>query len=782
MATITPDDGGAGGIFTPASLEIDDANPVATFTYKPAAQGAALISLTNDSGFLDPPSLPYEAKLVALTYSLSGPPTIAKGVASAPFTLALPPGTITNGVLTITPNDGGAGGVFAPTSVALSASLADYRDKIAPRSASAQFTYTPAAGGHIAINTTNDGGLTDPIGFNYSIPLVDGDVVRVWPDSSSLLNDALKIGKLVDSCAQGDTLVGMQDVQWWQLAQSFTAVAGRLFSAKFNLNPYAGGGLGTGNVRAHLYAATGVSGTSAMPTGPALATSDPVAVTTMGIGWIEFFFTGANAFNMVAGTVYCIAVDAAQITGSPIGVYYWGSGTHHVGNMSGQLGANAWSAWGTGTDVPFKLYVEGNPTFKENIIAPAGWPVVRLGAVGDGFFLKNLISGAGDWSVIAVVKPINPVAGVTSFVMAGANDAGPYAMYFDGAGVPQIYAGNRVNSGGYRTWTWETTWRVWFIGTNAGGTGLVCYIDGGGQSGSFNATPYTGDFKTIGGRSFDDLFPGNLDIADLLFCSQELSDTTIKNATQTLSDKYGLGLAVGTAMDLSTLPALKGWWKANTLGGGIITKPWLDKGPLANSAKPIGAPLLVKNSLNGNPIVRLRSASKDGFNLVTAIPNTAPYTAFVVMRSAGSNGPLSLCSATQHGTGSYWGGIWYGGCSWYSLSAGVGAEASNWHCIGNTQVSPAIAKIYQDGVYIPNGGGGTDANPFVTIGYQGGSFGDGDLALILMCDGLLSDPDRQNAEKTISVKYGTPAPPAGSVIDLATLPNIRCWWEADSLL
>jgi hypothetical protein len=42
--------------------------------------------------------------------------------------------------------------------------------------------------------------------------------------------------------------------------------------------------------------------------------------------------------------------------------------------------------------------------------------------------------------------------------------------------------------------------------------------------------------------------------------------------------------------------------------------------------------------------------------------------------------------------------------------------------------------------------------------------------------------DRANIEKTLSVKYGTPAPPSGVVIDPLSVPGMMGWWKADSLL
>jgi hypothetical protein len=135
----------------------------------------------------------------ASRYLLTGPTAGLSGTASAPFTVKLPASTIVPAPITITPHDGGAGGVFAPTSVTLPANAV---------AASATFTYTPAASaGTKTIGVTNDSGLTDPAGIGYdvtvpfspaSIPglkmwlkadsvlsVPDGSVINHWNDSSS---------------------------------------------------------------------------------------------------------------------------------------------------------------------------------------------------------------------------------------------------------------------------------------------------------------------------------------------------------------------------------------------------------------------------------------------------------------------------------------------------------------------------------------------------------------------------------------------------------------------
>jgi phage tail P2-like protein len=142
IVTVTPDDGGQGGTFIPASAKLSNANPVAQFAYMPASAGDKTISVTNDSGLADPPAVNYHAKVVAVTYTLIGPAAGYIGVASTVFTVALPINTITSAPVTITPSDGGAGGTFTPASVQLDQTLRSLYDKAA--GGSATFTYTPA--------------------------------------------------------------------------------------------------------------------------------------------------------------------------------------------------------------------------------------------------------------------------------------------------------------------------------------------------------------------------------------------------------------------------------------------------------------------------------------------------------------------------------------------------------------------------------------------------------------------------------------------------------------
>ncbi len=93
----------------------------------------------------------------ATAVTLSGPSSGVVGVPSSNFTVGAN-GTIT-GTVTVTPSDGGDGGTFTPTSVAISSGTP-----------TATFTYTPGNVGAptATITVTNDGGLTNPAGIAYT--------------------------------------------------------------------------------------------------------------------------------------------------------------------------------------------------------------------------------------------------------------------------------------------------------------------------------------------------------------------------------------------------------------------------------------------------------------------------------------------------------------------------------------------------------------------------------------------------------------------------------------
>ena len=87
-------------------------------------------------------------------HSLSGPISGPSGVASSNFTVKLVP--VITGTVVMTPNHGGSGGTFSPTSVSLTNA-----------SPIGTFTYTPSSKGTKKISITNNRGLFNPAGVAY---------------------------------------------------------------------------------------------------------------------------------------------------------------------------------------------------------------------------------------------------------------------------------------------------------------------------------------------------------------------------------------------------------------------------------------------------------------------------------------------------------------------------------------------------------------------------------------------------------------------------------------
>lgn len=104
-------------------------------------------------------------------------------------------------------------------------------------------------------------------------------------------------------------------------SQSYTSGGGELDSIKYYMYKAAGA---SGNMNAKVYAHTGTYGTSSVPTGSALATSDTIDASTLGqdvgnIALITFSFTGANRIALSAATYYCITIEYAGATNIKLG-------------------------------------------------------------------------------------------------------------------------------------------------------------------------------------------------------------------------------------------------------------------------------------------------------------------------------------------------------------------------------------------------------------------------------------------------------------------------------
>lgn len=194
----------------------------------------------------------------------------------------------------------------------------------------------------LGVGPLGGGGIT---GYPFS---VDGIQIKVYYTfASSLLIDSYSEsnGSIWYATNSVDGIVG----------QSFTAIASSLTQAKFYLRR--GGGTPTGSIYAKLYAHSGTFGSTGVPTGAALATSDPIDSATIGSeSLFTFTFSGANRYTLVGGTKYFIVLDAlASGNGTNyISIRSDNTAPTHSGNMASNTGA-----WAAASSDDLAFYVLG---------------------------------------------------------------------------------------------------------------------------------------------------------------------------------------------------------------------------------------------------------------------------------------------------------------------------------------------------------------------------------------------------------------------------------------
>lgn len=169
--------------------------------------------------------------------------------------------------------------------------------------------------------------------------------------------DTAFVGSVVDSYSEAfqDGTSGMYIGFNEAFSQSFTGNGKYLTRATFNMSK---SGTPTGIARARLYAHSGTYGTSSLPTGNPLATSDYVDVSTLtGTSTLtNFDFDGE--FLLVNGTYYCIVIEIFGTTSNSTNTIQVGddSGSPtHSGNRGYYRTSTGWTASAT-YDICFYIY------------------------------------------------------------------------------------------------------------------------------------------------------------------------------------------------------------------------------------------------------------------------------------------------------------------------------------------------------------------------------------------------------------------------------------------
>ncbi len=139
------------------------------------------------------------------------------------------------------------------------------------------------------------------------------------------------------------------------IGQSFTGNGQILDSCKWFIKKQ---GSPTGNATAKIYAHSGVFGTSSVPTGAAIATSDnfDVATLTGTYALATFNFSGANRITLTNATKYVVTFEFTGGNGSnSIVIADDSTSPAHAGNSSFFVVAGAWAATAV-ADMCFYVY------------------------------------------------------------------------------------------------------------------------------------------------------------------------------------------------------------------------------------------------------------------------------------------------------------------------------------------------------------------------------------------------------------------------------------------
>jgi hypothetical protein len=180
--------------------------------------------------------------------------------------------------------------------------------------------------------------------FTYNGMTFSGNDADILNSAPAVLTDSY-----ADTNQDTDQTLGNGTING--IGQSFTGNGDVLTTADFYLKK---SGTPTGNATAKLYAHSGTFGTSSVPTGAALATSETFDVSTLTGTYTHITFTFTDDFLMVNTTKYVIAIEYTSGDGSNfVQVGTDASSPSHGGNKS-QLNGS-WVA-ASGTDVVFEVW------------------------------------------------------------------------------------------------------------------------------------------------------------------------------------------------------------------------------------------------------------------------------------------------------------------------------------------------------------------------------------------------------------------------------------------
>lgn len=121
----------------------------------------------------------------------------------------------------------------------------------------------------------------------------------------------------------------------------------------------------TGNVYVKIYAHSGTYGSSSLPTGSAIATSDAFDASTLptDVSLVRFYFSGANKITLVNTTPYVLTIEYTNDASTYLRVGQDSSGGH-AGNESYKEGGT----WKISASTDLIFYVYGDTVSASTVV------------------------------------------------------------------------------------------------------------------------------------------------------------------------------------------------------------------------------------------------------------------------------------------------------------------------------------------------------------------------------------------------------------------------------
>ncbi len=188
-------------------------------------------------------------------------------------------------------------------------------------------------------NTSTVASTTPALQFNSTDPDSEDVSYEVQVDTNSSFNSSTDSYNQSNQDNDEDAGVNTEYV-----AQSFTGNGKKVSAAQLYLKKL---GAPTGSFSYSIYATSGTNGTSAVPTGAALATSDTYEGTNLTTSYqlISLPFSGSNQITLSNGNTYAIVINppSGASPGNKVFVGVDASSPTHVGNFATRVGGS-WTA------------------------------------------------------------------------------------------------------------------------------------------------------------------------------------------------------------------------------------------------------------------------------------------------------------------------------------------------------------------------------------------------------------------------------------------------------